>query len=325
MKSKSEYLDYVEEKFLDCFSSKKYIYSKPVKITSKIDSTVDFVGSKISPLKHFIVENNIPSDGVFTIQNCMKLRALKYLLDTTNQTFGSCYRGMGTLTNYDLDKIVYDTFDYLINKKYLGLNPNDICVRINQKDYDLIKSVDPFKEYIKIEYNTEPIQCYKHVYGMDKEHITGRNFNISIRKKGTSNFFDCAAIIVMETPERKIGIDMGIGNTSLAMCYFNENNTVSASRIADLINIDSNAKMRLADSISAVATLLYEDVQNSESKHFRKKFRHYIKILDYWKEYFNLSDHQVANYIKNYLVLEYNDKTIYENNEIEKVLTLNKR
>ena len=305
--------------------SKKYIYSKPVKITSKIDSTVDFVGSKISPLKHYIVDNNIPNNGIFTIQNCMKLRALKYLLDTTDQTFGSCYKGMGTLTNYDLDKIVNDTFDYLLEKKYLGLNSNDICVRVNSEDYDLVNSIAYLKKDIKVEYNTEPMQCYKHVYGMDDEHITGRNFNIAIRKKGTSQFFDCAAIIVMETPEKKIGIDMGIGNTSLAMCYFNENNTVSSSRIADIIDIDSNAKMRLADSITAVSTLLYEDVQNSESKHFRKKFRHYIRILDYWKEYFGLSDYQVINHIKDYLYLEYNDKLNYENDEIKKVLSLKKK
>lgn len=325
MKSKSEYLDYVEEKFLDCFLSKKYIYSKPVKITSKVDPTVDFVGSKISPLKHFILDNNIPDDGVFTIQNCMKLKALKYLLDTTNQTFGSCYKGMGTLTNYDLDKIVNDTFDYLMNENYLGLNPDDICVRINREDYDLIHSIEFFKECIRVEYNTEPIQCYKHVYGMNEEHITGRNFNIAIRKKDTTNFFDCAAIIVMETPKRKIGIDMGIGNTSLAMCYFNENNTVSASRIADVINIDSNAKMRLADSITAVATLLYENVQNSESKHFRKKMRHYIRILDYWRECFDLSNYQIINYIKEYIALEYSDILNYENDEINKMLTLKKK
>lgn len=205
------------------------------------------------------------------------------------------------------------------------MNPNDICVRINEEDYDLTNSISSFKDYIKIEYNTEPIQCYKHVYGMDEEHITGRNFNIAIRKNGTTNFFDCAAIIVMETPEKKIGIDMGIGNTSLAMCYFNENNTVSASRIADIITIDSSAKMRLADSITAVATLLYEDVQNNQSKHFRKKLRHYIRILDYWKEYFDLSDYQVINYIKEYLNLEYSDKLNYENDEIKKVLTLKKR
>ena len=85
MKSKNEYLNFVESKFAECFNNKNYVYSKPVKITSKSDPTVDFIGSKISPLKHYIYDNNIDNKGIYTIQNCMKLRALKYLLDDTDQ------------------------------------------------------------------------------------------------------------------------------------------------------------------------------------------------------------------------------------------------
>lgn len=133
----------------------------------------------------------------------MKLSALKYLLDTTDQTFGSCYRGMGTLTDCNINKIVNDTFHYLVNKNYLGLDSNDICIKINKEDYDLVNSITFLKNDFRIEYNTEPLQCYKHVYGMSEEKITGRNFNIAIRKRGTSNFFDCAAIIIMETPYKK--------------------------------------------------------------------------------------------------------------------------
>lgn len=36
----------------------------PVLITSKIDKSVDFIGSKISTLKHYILENNIPDEGL---------------------------------------------------------------------------------------------------------------------------------------------------------------------------------------------------------------------------------------------------------------------
>ena len=50
-KTKTEFLDFVESKFDECFSSKGYIYEKPVDITSQVDPTIDFIGSKISPLK----------------------------------------------------------------------------------------------------------------------------------------------------------------------------------------------------------------------------------------------------------------------------------
>ena len=209
----------------------------------------------------------------------------------------------------------------MLNNDYLGISPEDICIRINSSDFDLVESISFLKKDIKIEYNSEPIECYKHIYGMNEEQITGRNFNIAIRKNGTDNYFDCAAIIVMENPNKKIGIDMGIGNTSLSMCHFNENNTVAASRISDIIKIDTNAKMRLADSITAVATLLSEDVQNSESRHFRKKLKRYIHIMNYWKEYFCLSQQQLEKYIYDYLMLEYNLEIDLTENNIRKVLT----
>lgn len=306
-------MNFVEKKFNECFSDKNYKIEPPVFITSQVDKTVDFVGSKISPLKHYIIDENIPKEGVALIQNCMKLRALKYLKNNIQATFGSCYRGMGTLTQFDLDKIVYDTFDYLLNTKYLGINPKDICIRLSSNDLDLIKSTTQVDSAVIREYDTENIDSYKHIYGMDEEGITGRNFNIAIRKGESDEFFDCAAIIVMETAQKKIAIDMGIGNTSLAMCYFNTNDTVSSSRIADIIDINSVEMMKFADSIVATSTLLYEGILEHSSKHFRKKFRQYIQVLKYWREQINVSDKTILDYMNRYLYLEYGvDKMIDE-------------
>ena len=301
----TSYLDFVENNFNNCFRDKGYIMEKQVPITSRVDKTVDFVGSKISPLKHYLLDDSIPNEGVALIQNCMKLRSLKHLKDDTQQIFGSCYRGMGTITKYDLDIIIYDTLDYLINKKYLGISPSDIRIRINRDDYDLVNSVNTIASDIIKEYNTESIENYKHVYGLESQQITGRNLNIAIRKKGTNDFFDCAGIIVMENPEKKLAIDMGIGNSSLAMCEFNKNNTVSSSRIGDVIDIVDSKTMKYADSIVAVSTLLYEDIINNNSKHFRKKFRQYLNALLYWKEQFDLSNDEILYCMNKYLDLEY--------------------
>ena len=316
----TEYLNFVEDKFFKCFDDKGYINEKPVLITSKVDKTVDFVGSKISPLKHYILEDNIPNEGVSLIQNCMKLRALKHLKDNTPQVFGSCYRGMGTITKYDLKKIVYDTFDYLLNDKYLGMNPDDICIRINSNDKDLLESIKVVDSKIKMEVDMESEENYKHIYGMDEQQITGRNFNIAIRKRNTDNFFDCAAIIVMENPKEKIAIDMGIGNSSLAMCYFNTNNTVASSRIADIIKVNSVEMMKFADSIVAVSTLLYENILEHPSKHFRRKFKQYIHALKYWKNQLNINDIDIFRYINKYIELEYNNQQFISEEKLKKIL-----
>lgn len=320
MEKMSNYLDFVEEKFYECFNNKGYIEDQPVSIISQVDKTVDFVGSKISPLKHYIIDNNIPQQGVFLIQNCMKLRSLKYLKDDTVQTFGSCYRGMGTLTVYDLNKIVFDTFDYLLNDKYLGISPHDIRIRLNSTDDDLIDSIDMIDNKVLREFDTEDVENYKHIYGLDEQQITGRNFNIAVRKGNTNEFFDCAAIIVMETPSKKVAIDMGIGNSSLAMCKFNKNNTVASSRIADVLEIKDSITMKFADSIVAVSTLLYENILECESKHFRKKFRQYLHALLYWKNKFNISDIEILKYINKYLELEYKTPNYVDEDCFKEVL-----
>lgn len=315
-----DYLDKVENKFVECFSNKGYYEEPAVLVTSGIDKTVDFIGSKISPLKHYILEKNIPQNGVFLIQNCMKLHSLKHLKDDSFQTYGSCYRGMGTLTTYDLEKVTFDTFDYLLNKKYLGIDPIDVRIRINSDDIDLMNSIKSINGDVLREYNTENVNSYRHIYGLDSQGITGRNFNIAIRKQGTDTFFDCAAIIVMETKQEKLAIDMGIGNSSLALCKFNKDNTVASSRIGDIIEINDISHMKFADSVVAVSTLLYENILSHNSKHYRKKFRQYLHALLYWKEQFGISDKEVLNYINSYIKMEYNSAKQINNEEFDNVL-----
>lgn len=316
----NQYLNFVENKFNECFIEKNYIKEEPVLITSQIDKSVDFVGSKISPLKHYLLEDNIPKEGVSIIQNCMKLRALKYLKDYIPQKFGSCYRGMGTLTKYDLDKIVSDTFDYLLNDKYLGIAPQDICIRINSSDEDLINSIKSVDCRVKREFDTETEENYKHIYGLDKEQITGRNFNIAVRKENSNVFFDCAAIIIMENPYKKLAIDMGIGNSSLAMCYYNTDNTVASSRMGDVIKINSVEMMKFADSMVAISTLLYENITEHPSKHFRKKFRQYLQALRFWREELGITDENILSYMNEYLKLEYHCENYINGKQYNKIL-----
>lgn len=260
-------MDFVEQKFKDCFSSKDYIEEQPVNITSQVDKTVDFIGSKISPLKKYVLTEDFGENGRFLIQNSMKLKSLRYLKETTPQKFGS---------------------------------------RINR------------------EVDKTSIEHYRHKYGMSKENITGRDFNIGIRKKGTNDYFSCGTFVLMESPDKKIAIDMGIGNCSLSMCKFGVDSTVQSSRMADLINIDSIEKEKFADSLIAVSTLLKEDIINHPSKHFRKKFRLYFNALSYWSEKLNITEEEILIYALDYLNLEYKENFSYTDERFAKILTLHK-
>ena len=104
------------------------------------------------------------------------------------------------------------------------------------------------------------------------------------------------------------------------MCEFNKDNTVSSSRIGDIIDIVDCKTMKYADSIVAVSTLLYEDIINNDSKHFRKKFRQYLNALLYWKEQFDLSDDEILCCMNKYLDLEYHVCNYISDEQFDKIL-----
>ena len=141
---------------------------------------------------------------------------------------------------------------------------------------------------------------------MDNLNITGRDFNIGIRKKGTEEFFNCATFVLMENQDKPIAIDMGLGNSSLAMCKFGLNSTVESSRMADIIQIDSIEKSKFADALIAVSILLKENILEHPSKHFRKKFRQYLNALMYWNQQYKFSEEELVEAIIKFLNMEYN-------------------
>lgn len=318
--SNTEYLDFVEEKFVECFSDKGYIQEKSVNITSGVDPTIDFIGSKISPLKKYVLSGTIGSKGRFMIQNSMKLKSLKTLKNTEPTKFGSYYKCMGTLTEPNLEKVVYDTFDCLTNSNYFNIPFRDICIRISSEDEDLLRAIEIVDESIVREIDTVEKRHYRHKYGLDEQMITGRDFNIGIRVKDTDKFFNCGTFVVMETPEKKLAIDMGLGNCSLCMCKFGLDSTVASSRMGDIIKIDSIEKMKFADSLIAVATLLKEDILNNPSKHYKKKFRQFNNCLKYWNQMFGFSDEQLFEMINQYLSAEYKQDDCISVESWQKVL-----
>lgn len=305
----TDYLDFVEEKFLECYKNKGYIIENAVDITSQVDPTIDFIGSKISPLKKYILSENIPTPGYALIQNCIKLKSLKTILTPQPSKFGGYYKGMGTLACTDIKQSVNDLFEYLTSTEYLGIAPEDICIRICSKDLDLMTAISDVNGEIKREVDTRDMCHYRHKYGMEADNITGRDFNVGIRKAGSDEYINCATLVVIERNGITLGVDMGIGNLSLAMCKFGKNSTIASSRMADIFAIDTIEAQKFADALIIVATLLKENILVHPSNHFRKKYRQYLNAALYWNDYFSLDANQLTNMMVEYLKLEY--KTDY--------------
>ena len=302
--SRTEYLDFVESQWAKCFSDKGYIQEPSAKITSKVDDSVVFVGSGISTLKKYVAEDTIGKKGRFIIQPSLRTQVLKNLKNSDPVMFGSYFKNMSVLTEPNLEKVVFDTFDYLTN--YLSIPLDDIRIRISAEDEDLMKAIGNVDKGIIREVDTFGENYYNHRYGMEKQGIVGRNFNVGIRKKDTDSFLDIGNVLVMESDKKIHATEMGFGNCTLSMSHFGDDSTVASSRMADVMKIDSAEKMKFADAVGAVAVLQSEDIRNSEHwKKFKYLLNRYCDVICHWRDKLQVSDEQILADMRKFIALEY--------------------
>lgn len=250
---------------------------------------------------------------------------MEYLQSDIPQKFGCYYRGMGIIAKPELERVVKDTFDYLTDEKYLNIPLEDLRIKVSSTDEDLIRATECVDGKITRVIDQSSVEHYRHRYGMDDKNIFGRDFNIALRKKDTDDFLNFAAFVVMEQNERKLAIDMGISNLALSMCEFGTSSTISSSRIADFLDIDSIIKEKFADALVAVATLMKENITNHRSKHLRMKFNQYLRVLNYWNEQLQYTNEDIVNLIVNYLNVEYHASFEQRKDEFHQVLALQRK
>lgn len=308
MKNQSiyDYLNFVEDKFVECFNDKKYYLEKSVKITSNIDKSVTLIGSTISVLKKYFLSENIFDSGIFLMQKSIRTRNIKQLQQDSFFKWGSFFTNLGALVKYEhLDKIIQDLIDYL--NKYLQIPYQDIMIRISSNDEDLFKAVQNLDKQIKIELDSQPAEYYKHKYGLQQQGIYGRNFNIALKDYSDNVYKDIGNVIVIESQSKKYGVEFGIGSASIVMCEKSLGSAIQASRLSKIYNITNSKQLRFADSLLVVANLMFEDVKKIKYPRYTKSiFSKYKKALLYWKNQLGYSNNFVYNLIKNYLELEYN-------------------
>ena len=109
------------------------------------------------------------------------------------------------------------------------------------------------------------------------------------------------------------------------MCKFGTSSSISSSRMADIININTIEQEKFADALIAVSTLLKENITNHHKKTFRQKFRLYLDALYFWNEKFQYTNDELTNIIIKYLNAEYNDNFDENRENYSKILALYKK
>lgn len=169
---------------------------RSVALTSAVDPTVRFIGSHTSVLKQYIISGKIPSLGFCINQTCLKNKNLQVFDDDTLcPQFGSIFLCQGVLVPYDqFASIAAHTFDYLF--QWQNLNHSDVRVWVSSTDNDLVDVLALCHVEQLIQFDTLPVNKYRHCFGMD--NIAGRNFNIALRHKKTQDWSYAIVIIVIE-------------------------------------------------------------------------------------------------------------------------------
>lgn len=310
-----EKLTLIQNEYTTFLREKGYNENKPVKITSGVDKSVVLVGSTISVLKPKLLNNSIHKNGEFLFQRAIRTQPLKVM--TVNQTseWSSYFDATGLLVPQNLgEKLVYDVLFFLINK--LNLSKDDIMIRINCNDTDLMRIVKNVSDMCNVEMNTREEKYYKHRYGLDEYGIYGRNFNIVLKDKKACEYKDIGNIIIIENQNKKFGIECAIGLNALLMRMEGLKTSIEASSISDIVKLKSPTQHKFADCLSVVSHLAYENVEGLKKRNPIYLYRKYLKYLEYWSEELNLKREDVIAMIKNYLKMEYNnyDEVVIDNN-----------
>lgn len=310
-----EKLTLIQNEYTTFLREKGYNENKPVKITSGVDKSVVLVGSTISVLKPKLLNNSIHKNGEFLFQRAIRTQPLKVM--TVNQTseWSSYFDATGLLVPQNLgEKLVYDVLFFLINK--LNLSKDDIMIRINCNDTDLMGIVKNVSDMCNVEMNTREEKYYKHRYGLDEYGIYGRNFNIALKDKKACEYKDIGNIIIIENQNKKFGIECAIGLNALLMRMEGLKTSIEASSISDIVKLKSPTQHKFADCLSVVSHLAYENVEGLKKRNPIYLYRKYLKYLEYWSEELNLKREDVIAMIKNYLKMEYNnyDEVVIDNN-----------
>ncbi len=315
-KNINESLSYVKDQYKKCFFEKGYSKLEPVQITSLIDPSVTFVGSTVSVFKPAIINGNIHPNGMYLLQKSIRTRGVKKLLIPEYSEWGSFFTCMGTVVEYNnLEKLTFDVFDYLIS--YLNIDYRDIMIRINSKDNDLNLSLQNIDSRILREYDTKEESYYKHKYGLDDFNIFGRNFNIALRDTSDNQFKDIGNIIVMESPDKKYAVEVGIGDSSIILRRFGKKSSIECSHLSGILEITNAQELKFADCLLVVSNLIYEDVKRiREPRWPRYYFGKYSKALVNWQHELNISDMELVKYMREYILSEYNQKLEKENSKI---------
>lgn len=259
--------------FLQQFHSCGYqiVHGKPV--SSRIDPSVHLIGSTISVLKPYLFDAEIPR--CVMLQNAIRTQSLRRIEhgQYDNGIYGSYFIAMGTLAPYhQLEETTQLASQFLDG--ILQGDRSRLLFRVSSSDSDLLQVC---KAAGNTELDSRPGRYYRHHYGLDDLHITGRNFNIAVLSDG--EFQDVANIIVIERDHEPFAVEFAMGMSTLLTHTLSLKHTMLGNIVADICPMEGPPDYSLGDCVSVVGCLEHEGVRPNGSKMPGRLLKRYKKVL----------------------------------------------
>ncbi len=293
--------------FKDYYSSLGYKEEQPVQISSGIDPTVRFVGSHISVLKPYLVGGMVPSPGLFIRQNCVRTKNADRLLDDDySPNWGSYFSSIGAITPPErLDEACNETLDFF--EKQLGIPLENMLVRINSSDADLLKACGQ-RSGLVLEKDSKKFEYYRHKIGI--EGISGRNFNIALRDPDGKGFSDVGNIIILENSTKQLAIEIALGSTTILKQLYGLDHVQDCTPVAGLEHIKNEAIRRKFEDAVITSTALYQEGLRPLGQNNRNRIlKQYVRSLSYFRAKSGISPECLLKVISDFEKREFPDSS----------------
>ncbi|MDD4381774.1 MAG: alanine--tRNA ligase-related protein [Candidatus Dojkabacteria bacterium] len=206
---KGECYEDISTKITDFYNSKGLDYREPLSlIPGENDKSVTFTSATINNFKGYLrEEEEIPVNGVYTIQNCLRTRNLDYRYGfEETPRFGSYFRMFGLIRRPNfLLKTYADTIEFIESE--LGV-PSESIVVHKSSEHDMFNEL--MKKNSKQRWFEDKIDWYNWEYG--EEDIRGEGISIEIPNK--SNLAETQVIgniVVIYKKDEPIAVEWGFG------------------------------------------------------------------------------------------------------------------
>ena len=258
-----------------------------------------------------MLDGTIDKKGNFIKQKAIRTQSLKNIYNTENiMEFTSFFDALCVMTKYsELQNLVNDSFAFF--QDYLKVSPEDIMLRINSEDRDLIEACRNISPAVQLELNTRPEKYYKHKYGLDEQGIFGRNMNFAFFDHKSGEYRDVGNIIALESKNKKYGAELALGVQPAVMRMHGILTSLQASYISDIIKLDSLEKFKYAECLVVVANLNKENILDNKKRYPVYLYKKYLRALKYWQENLGISKVELMTQLQEYLKLEYNPEFEY--------------